>query len=115
MSFKKIGVVGSGIMGSGVAEAAAGTGAQVVVRSRSEASADAVLVAIDQSLAKQVEKGTRDAETAAALRQRVRVTTKLSDLADSELVIETVVEDLAVKMELFRDLDTVVSPSAIIA
>jgi 3-hydroxybutyryl-CoA dehydrogenase len=115
MAFTKIGVVGSGIMGSGVAEAAAGTGAQVTVRSRSAASADAVLVAIDQSLAKQVEKGTRDVEKAAALRQRVRVTTELSDLADSELIIETVVEDLAVKMELFRDLDAVVGPRAIIA
>ena len=66
MSFAKISVVGSGIMGSGVAEAAAGTGAQVIVRSRSIASGDAVLVAIDQSLAKQVEKGTRDVEEAAS-------------------------------------------------
>ena len=52
MSFAKIGVVGSGIMGSGVAEAAAGTGAQVIVRSRSIASADAVLVA-DRPVARQ--------------------------------------------------------------
>jgi 3-hydroxybutyryl-CoA dehydrogenase len=115
MSFTKIGVVGSGIMGSGVAEAAAGTGAQVIVRSRSVASADAVLVAIDESLAKQVEKGKLEVESAAARRQRVRVTTDLADLAESELVIETVVEDLAVKMELFRALDTVVGPKAIIA
>jgi 3-hydroxybutyryl-CoA dehydrogenase len=115
MSFTKIGVVGSGIMGSGVAEAAAGTGAQVVVRSRSVASADAVLVAIDESLAKQVEKGKLEVESAAALRQRVRVTTELADLAESELVIETVIEDLTVKMELFRALDAVVTPQAIIA
>ncbi|MGP8010559.1 MAG: 3-hydroxyacyl-CoA dehydrogenase NAD-binding domain-containing protein, partial [Acidimicrobiales bacterium] len=108
MSFAKIGVVGSGIMGSGVAEAAAGTGALVMVRSRSQASADAVLITIDESLAKQVEKGKRDVESAAALRQRVRVTTDLADLSDCEFVIETVVEDLAVKMELFRALDVVV-------
>jgi 3-hydroxybutyryl-CoA dehydrogenase len=115
VSFAKIGVVGSGIMGSGVAEAAASTGAEVIVRSRSLASADAVLVTIDESLAKRVEKGTLQAETAAALRQRIRVTTELTDLAECELIIETVVEDLAVKMELFRDLDAVVSPKAIIA
>ncbi|MFY9783436.1 MAG: 3-hydroxybutyryl-CoA dehydrogenase [Acidimicrobiales bacterium] len=115
MSFAKIGVVGSGIMGSGVAEAAAGTGALVMVRSRSQASADAVLITIDESLAKQVEKGKRDVESAAALRQRVRVTTDLADLSDCEFVIETVVEDLAVKMELFRALDVVVDPKAIIA
>src|ERR1700677_1667217 len=115
MSFAKIGVVGSGIMGSGVAEAAASTGADVIVRSRSLASADAVLVAIDESLAKRVEKGTLDAEIAADLRQRIRVTTDLADLAESELIIETVVEDLAIKMELFRELDEVVGPKAIIA
>jgi 3-hydroxybutyryl-CoA dehydrogenase len=115
MSFTKIGVVGSGIMGSGVAEAAAGTGAHVTVRSRSLASADAVLVAIDESLAKQVEKGKRDVEEAASLRQRVRATTDLTDLSECELVIETVVEDLAVKMELFRALDAVVGPKTIIA
>jgi 3-hydroxybutyryl-CoA dehydrogenase len=115
MSFTKVGVVGSGIMGSGVAEAAAGTGAHVTVRSRSLASADAVLVAIDESLAKQVEKGRRDVEEAASLRQRVRATTDLTDLSECELVIETVVEDLAVKMELFRALDAVVGPKTIIA
>jgi 3-hydroxybutyryl-CoA dehydrogenase len=115
MSFQTIGVVGSGIMGAGVAEVAAATGATVIVRSRSTQSADAVLVAIDRSLAKQVEKGKLDAGDAAATRQRVSVTTELADLAACDLVIETVVEDLAVKMELFRALDEVVGPEAIIA
>src|ERR1035441_10477977 len=111
MSFGIIGVVGSGIMGSGVAEVAATTGAAVKVRSRSEASADAILVAIDQSLAKQVEKEKRTVEEAAAIRQRISVTTNLDDLADCDLVIETVVEDLEVKTELFRALDAVVGPT----
>jgi 3-hydroxybutyryl-CoA dehydrogenase len=115
MSFGNIGVVGSGIMGSGVAEVAAATGAQVIVRSRSTASADAVLATLEQSLAKQVEKEKRSAEEADAIRQRVSVTTELNDLAHCDFVMETVVEDLDVKKELFRALDAVVSPTTIIA
>jgi 3-hydroxybutyryl-CoA dehydrogenase len=115
MSFQKIGVVGSGIMGSGVAEVAAATGAEVIVRARTQESADAVLVTVDGSLAKQVEKGKRDVEVAADIRQRLHVTTDLSDLAQCDFVIETIVENLVVKMELFRDLDAVVGSHTIIA
>ncbi|HVA53572.1 MAG TPA: 3-hydroxybutyryl-CoA dehydrogenase [Acidimicrobiales bacterium] len=115
MSFGNIGVVGSGIMGSGVAEVAASTGATVIVRSRTSASADAVLATLEHSLAKQVEKETRSASEADAIRQRVSVTTDLGDLARCDLVIETVVEDLDVKQELFRELDAVVRPTTIIA
>ncbi|HEV3188195.1 MAG TPA: 3-hydroxybutyryl-CoA dehydrogenase [Acidimicrobiales bacterium] len=115
MSFGNIGVVGSGIMGSGVAEVAASTGARVIVRSRSAASADAVLSTLEQSLAKQVEKAKRSVEEADAIRQRVSVTTELGDLAHCDLVIETVVEDLSVKKELFRALDAIVAPTTIVA
>src|ERR1700677_3033774 len=115
MRFENIGVVGSGIMGSGVAEVAASTGASVMVRARTAAGADAVLVAVDESLARQVEKGKRDVEDAADVRRRIKVTTELSDLAACDLVIETVVEDLAIKIETFRALDATVGPSTIIA
>jgi 3-hydroxybutyryl-CoA dehydrogenase len=115
MSFEKIGVVGSGIMGSGVAEVCAATGAEVIVRARSTEGADAVLVAVDASLAKQVDKGKRDVEEAADIRRRLSVTTELNDLAQCDFVIETVVEDLVVKMHLFRALDAVVGPMTIIA
>jgi 3-hydroxybutyryl-CoA dehydrogenase len=115
MSFRKIGVVGSGIMGGGVAEVAAATGAQVIVRTRSASSGDQLLSALDASLVKQVEKGKRSLEEASALRQRVGVTTELSDLAECDFIIETVVEDLKVKKELFRALDGVVGPTTIIA
>jgi 3-hydroxybutyryl-CoA dehydrogenase len=115
MSFEKIGVVGSGIMASGVAEVSAATGADVVLRARTREGADAVLVAVDASLAKQVEKGKLDVEEAALIRRRLRVTTELADLAECDLVIETVVEDLVVKMELFRALDAVVGSGTILA
>jgi 3-hydroxybutyryl-CoA dehydrogenase len=115
MSFERIGVVGSGIMGSGVAEVAASTGATVIVCSRTTERADAVLVTIDRSLARQVEKGKLDVEVAAAIRARVSVTTQLKDLRESDFVMETVVEDLAVKLELFATLNTVVDPTTVLA
>jgi len=115
MTFRNIGVVGSGVMSSGVAEVAAATGATVIVRSRSAANADAVVAAVERSLAKQVEKEKRSADDAAAIRHRISVTTSLDDLANCDLVIETVVEDLEVKMELFRALDGVVGPTTVIA
>ena len=115
MSFQKIGVLGSGIMGGGIAEVAASTGATVVVRSRSPATADAMLATIDTSLARQVEKGTRTREDADALRARVSATTHLSDLADCDFVIESVVEDLDVKRELFNELSRLINEDAILA
>ncbi len=115
MHLRTIGVLGSGIMGSGIAEVVAATGAAVIVRSRNQASADALLVGLDRSLARQVERGTRDADDAAALHARVSVTTELNDLENCELVIESVVEDMDVKRVLFNELDRVVRPDAILA
>ena len=115
MSFQKIGVLGSGIMGGGIAEVAASTGATVIVRSRSQATADAMLATIEKSLARQVEKGKRTRDDADALRSRVSATTHLSDLADCDLVIESVVEDLDVKRALFNELNRVINEDAILA
>lgn len=115
MTFQKVGVLGSGIMGSGIAEVAAAAGATVVVRSRSQATADAMLAELEKSLARQVEKERRTREDADALRDRVSATTSLADLHECDLVIESVVEDLAVKKSLFNELDRSVQPSAIIA
>jgi len=102
-------------MGGGVAEVAASTGAEIIVRTRSASSGDELLRSLDVSLAKQVEKGKRTLEEATALRQRVGVTTDLNDLAECDFVIETVVEDIEVKKELFRALDGVVGPTTIVA
>jgi 3-hydroxybutyryl-CoA dehydrogenase len=115
MSISKVGIVGSGIMGSGIAEVAAASGYQVVLRSRSQASADAMVAGLAKSLAKQVEKGKRTEEEAATIAGRVSGTTHLGELADADLVIESVVEDLAVKKALFAELDSVVKTGAILA
>jgi 3-hydroxybutyryl-CoA dehydrogenase len=115
MAVKKLGVVGSGIMGSGIAEAAAVAGHEVVVRSRSQASADALAAGLERSLSRQVEKGRLSAEERDAAVARLSTTTELDALGDCDLVIESVVEDLEVKKHLFIELDRVCGPQAVLA
>jgi 3-hydroxybutyryl-CoA dehydrogenase len=110
-----VGIIGSGIMGSGLAEVASRAEFDVVVRSRTLAGADAVLAGIDAGLTKQVarERLTEDERT--AILGRITVTDDLQALKDCDLVIESVVEDMAVKRELFEQLDLIVKPEAILA
>ncbi len=115
MSITRVGILGSGIMGSGIAEVAAAKGHEVVLRSRSQAAADAMVAGLGKSLAKQVEKGKRTEAEAAEISGRVRATTHLGELVEVDLVIESVVEDLAIKKELFRELDSVCKPDTILA
>ncbi len=110
-----VGVVGSGIMGSGLAEVAARAGHTVVVRSRNQASADAMVSGVAKGLAKQVERGKLDGDESAAILGRIRATDSLHDLAECDLVIESVVEDLAIKRGLFAELDGIVKPTGILA
>ena len=115
MSITRVGIVGSGIMGSGIAEVAAASGHEVVLRSRSKDSADAMVAGLTKSLAKQVEKGKRTEAEAAEITGRVRATTHLGELVDVDLVIESVVEDLDVKKNLFEELDSICKPETILA
>jgi 3-hydroxybutyryl-CoA dehydrogenase len=115
VAIQRVGVIGSGIMGSGIAEVAAASGCDVIVKSRSEASAAGLLVVLESSLARQVERERRTEGEAKEILSRVRATTELDDLADCDLVIESVVEDLAVKKELFGELDRVTQRDAILA
>jgi 3-hydroxybutyryl-CoA dehydrogenase len=112
---KRVGVVGSGIMGAGVAEVAAKAGFEVVVRSRAQESADALVAGLEKSLAKQVEKGRLDDADRQATLERLTVTTDLGDLADCDLVLESVVEDLATKRHLFNELDRVCGDATVLA
>jgi 3-hydroxybutyryl-CoA dehydrogenase len=115
MTIKRVGIVGSGTMGSGIAEVAAKAGSTVVLRSRSQDSADDMVARLGKSLAKQVERGKLEQADADAILGRVSATSKLADLADCDLVIESVVEDLAIKKDLFAELDGIVKPDAILA
>ena len=102
-------------MGSGIAETAAVNGFDVVLRSRSQSTADATLATMEKSLNRQVDKGKKtEAERDEAL-ARVTVTTALAALKDVDLVIESVVEDLDVKKELFNELDRITADHTILA
>ena len=114
-SISTVGVIGSGIMGSGLAEVASRAGYDVVVRSRTQAGADAVLHGIDTGLAKQVARERLTDDERQAILGRITVTDDLHLLANCDLVIESVVEDMAVKRELFEKLDRIVQPDAILA
>jgi 3-hydroxybutyryl-CoA dehydrogenase len=114
-SINTVGVVGAGIMGAGLAEVAARAGHDVVVRSRSAEGAAGVLATIEKGLARQVDKGKLEAGERDAIVARIRVTDHLGQLADCDLVIESVVEDLAVKKELFAELEQIVKPDGILA
>jgi 3-hydroxybutyryl-CoA dehydrogenase len=114
-TIRTVGIVGSGIMGAGLAEVAAKAGFDVVLRSRRIDAAIAARAKLDKGLAKQVERGKLDDETRTAVLDRVVVTDDLSQLAGCDLVIESVVEDLAVKQALFTELDTLVKPDALLA
>jgi 3-hydroxybutyryl-CoA dehydrogenase len=115
MAIERLGIVGSGIMGSGIAEVAAKVGVTVVLRSRKQESADAMVAALGKSLAKQVDRGKLDQAEADAVQGRVSGTADLEALADCDLVVESVVEELDVKRQLFTELDRIVKPGAILA
>jgi 3-hydroxybutyryl-CoA dehydrogenase len=112
---QRIGVVGSGIMGSGLAEVAARAGCDVVVRSRTQGSADSMVATIDRGLVKAIERGKATEEERAAIVGRITATDDLHALESCDLVIESVIEDLAIKKELFVQLDQIVQSQAILA
>jgi 3-hydroxybutyryl-CoA dehydrogenase len=115
MAIERLGIVGSGIMGSGIAEVAAKAGVAVMLRSRKQESADAMVAALGRSLARQVDRGKLDEADATAIAGRVSATADLEALADCDLVLESVVEDLGVKRQLFAELDRIVKDGAILA
>ena len=115
MPIQKIGVLGAGLMGSGIAQVAAVSGLQVTLV---EVQADLVakgLANIEKSLAKFVEKGTLAAADRDAAWQRLRGTTDYAALQDADLVIEAIVENLSVKREVYGKLDQLCQPRTIFA
>jgi 3-hydroxybutyryl-CoA dehydrogenase len=110
-----VGIVGSGVMGAGMAEVVARSGYRVVVRSRTRTGAEAVVEDVAASLARQVAKGSLEPADGDAALARLTATDHLGELATCDLVIETVVEDLATKRELFAELEQIVKPSGILA
>ncbi len=114
MSVKRVGIVGSGIMGSGIAEVAAKAGFDVVLRSRAQSSADAMVAGLEKSLTKQVERGKLSDDDRTAVLGRVRAVSDLGELAACDLVVESIVEDLAAKKHLFSELDRICGASTLL-
>ena len=113
MKISKVGVLGAGLMGSGIAEAAAKAGYETVVREVSEELARKGAKRIESSLEKGVERGKLKPEERDAARARLAMTTKLEDLAGCDIVIEAIVENLDVKKETYRELDRLCKPETI--
>jgi 3-hydroxybutyryl-CoA dehydrogenase len=115
MSIKKVGVLGCGLMGAGIAQTAAAAGFTTVVREVAEEFLNKGLASIDKSLSRMVKKERITEEQKAEILGRLSGTTKASDLADCDIVIEAVTENLDVKREIVAELDEAVQDTAIFA
>jgi 3-hydroxybutyryl-CoA dehydrogenase len=112
---KAIGIVGGGIMGCGIAEVAAGSGCDVVLREVNEALVEASVRRLETSLDAAVRKTKLSVEERNDIKQRIRFTDRLEELSGCDLVVEAVVEDLDVKTEIFSALDKIVRPDALMS
>ena len=110
-----IGVVGAGTMGNGIAQVAARVGYAVIMRDVRDEFLARGLAAIDKSLQRDVDKQRLDAAGKQSIVERIRTTTDLEAFSEASFVIEAVTEDLAVKTDVFKTLDRVTPPNAILA
>jgi len=110
-----IGVVGAGTMGNGIAQVAARSGYSVVLHDVSEEFLSRGLSAVDKSLQRDVDKERLDAETKKSIIGRIRTTTDFSGFKDADFVVEAVTENLSVKTDVFKTLDQITAPHAILA
>jgi 3-hydroxybutyryl-CoA dehydrogenase len=110
-----VGVVGTGTMASGIVQVFAQAGYDVVFVGRGEDKIAGVVAFVDKGLSKLVEKGKLDEDTKAAVLGRLTGATDRDALADADLVVEAIAEDLAIKTDLYKDLDRICKPGAILA
>jgi 3-hydroxybutyryl-CoA dehydrogenase len=115
MDVNKVGVVGAGLMGHGIAQVSAQAGYDVVVREVDDATLQKGLGKIEKQLARAVDKGKMEQSEADAVRGRIHGTTDYNDFADCDLVIEAITEDLGKKLEMWRELDGIVKDGAVLA
>jgi 3-hydroxybutyryl-CoA dehydrogenase len=115
MEIKKVGVLGCGLMGSGIAQTAAAAGFEVVVREVSNELCERGFKGIDKSLAKFAEKGTITADQQREIRGRLTGTTEFADLADCDIIVEAIIENLDTKRDTYRQLDALCKPETIFA
>ena len=112
---EKVGVLGAGLMGHGIAQVAAQSGYEVVLREVDEQTLAKGIAKIDKQLVRAVEKGKSTQEDADALRGRINSTIHYRELAGCDLVIEAITENLALKLQMWKEVDEIVKPEAIFA
>src|SRR5260370_41787969 len=115
MTIRRVGVAGCGLMGSGIAQVAAATGFETMVREVSAELVDKGLKGIEKNLNRLAEKGTITEAVKGEIRGRLKGTTSIDDLKNCDLVIEAIIEQLPAKRELFGALDAICPPAAIFA
>src|SRR3989304_2602920 len=113
MEIREVGVIGCGVMGSGIAQVSASAGFPTIVVEATQELCDRGLGNISKRLTRLVEKGSLGAEQRAAIEKRLRATTDLSQLSNCDLVIEAIIENPEEKIKLWRALDGILKPEAI--
>ena len=114
MEIKKVGVMGCGAMGLGVAQVCVQAGVPTVAVKATPGSTDKIREGLDKSLGKMVERGKLEAEKKDAMMGLLTFTTKEEEVADCDLIIESIIEDLDTKKVLFQRLEGIVSPQALL-
>ena len=112
---EKVGVLGAGLMGHGIAQVAAQSGYEVVLREVDEATLEKGVGKIEKQLARAVERDKISAQEAEQVRGRIQGTVHYRDLSDCDLVIEAITESLPLKLEMWREIDEIVKPQAVFA
>jgi 3-hydroxybutyryl-CoA dehydrogenase len=115
MNIERVGVLGCGLMGSGIAQVAATAGFETVVKEVSDDLINKGFAGVDKSLAKFAEKGTITAEQQKEIRGRLRGTTSFEPLADCDIIIEAIIENLDEKRKTYKELDRICKPDTIFA
>jgi 3-hydroxybutyryl-CoA dehydrogenase len=115
MEINKVGVLGCGLMGHGIAQVSAQAGYEVVVREIDQAALDKGLGKIEKQLGRAVEKGRMEQADADALKGRIQGTLDYGDLGDCDLVVEAITENLDQKLEMWRELDGIIKDGAVCA
>jgi 3-hydroxybutyryl-CoA dehydrogenase len=114
-TFERVGIVGAGAMGIGIAQIAAQAGARVVLFDAKESAAETAGGRLRETWAKLVERGKLDTAAAEAAGGRLGIAGSLADLSGCDLVVEAIVEDLEIKRRVFRDLEAAVGPDCVLA
>ena len=115
MAISKVGIVGGGLMGHGIAQICAQAGWDVVLRELNDECVTKGIAMIEKQLGRAVEKGRMEQSEADAVRGRINETTDYAELADCDLVIEAMTEDLDLKLAMWREVDPIVKDEAIFA